>query len=239
MLKFMLLNVRLKEEQSLKKIVIAIDGPAGSGKSTIAKSLSKRYGVYYLDTGSMYRAVAYKVIKESLDLSDDKTLNSLLNNFDLKISFDGDIQHTIIDGEDVGENIRTEEVSNKASDIATIEIIRIKLVEIQRSFVNEYGGIVDGRDIGSYVLPSADFKFYITANIEERANRRYKEYIEKGQEANIENLKIKMAERDAQDMGRKFAPLVKANDAIEIDTSGLTIEQVLNKILECIGENHE
>lgn len=218
----------------MNKLVIAIDGPAGSGKSTIAKIISKRFNIYYLDTGAMYRSVAYKCIKENIDIKDMSKLKSLRDSLNMKIEFAGDKQIIFIDGEDVSDKIRTEVLSKGASAVATSKDVRLKLVEIQREFAKDNGCVMDGRDIGSFVLPNAEYKFYLTASSEERAKRRYLEYLEKGQEVDFNDLKKAIEERDEQDMSREFAPLVKAENAIEIDTTGHDIVAVLNKILSYI-----
>jgi cytidylate kinase len=218
----------------LYKSVIAIDGPAGSGKSTIAKIIAKRFNIYYLDTGAMYRAVAYKCIKENIDIKDVTRVKSLCESLHMKIKFDGDKQIIFIDDEDVSDKIRTEELSKGASAVATNKEVRLKLVEIQREFAQAHGCVMDGRDIGSFVLPDAEYKFYLTASSEERAKRRYLEYLHKGQELDFSELKKSIEERDKQDMSRDFAPLIKASNAIEIDTTGLDIESVLNQILSYI-----
>ncbi len=218
----------------MNKIVIAIDGPSGSGKSTIAKALSKKYSIHYLDTGAMYRAVALKVLKDDIDILNLQQIINTLKSLQLRIDFSKGIQITLLDEEDVTEKIRTEEVSLKASDVATIPEVRLKLVELQRQFGLQNGCVMDGRDIGTYVFPDADYKFYITASIEERAKRRYIEYMEKGLDVNLESIKARLEERDHQDKERNFAPLKKAEDAYEIDTSGLDIEKVLEKICSFI-----
>lgn len=223
----------------MRNIVIAIDGPAGSGKSTIAKELSSKYGVFYLDTGAMYRAVAYLTIVGKIDFSSEPQMNDLMNKLDLTIKFDGTVQRTLVNGEDVTDKIRTEEVAKVSSDVATLENVRVKLVEIQRDFVMKNGGIVDGRDIGSYVLPDADYKFYITATVKERATRRSLEYKEKGLDISIDDILRTIEKRDAQDMNRKFAPLIKTIDAIEIDTTGIDIKKVIERIIGVVGEKYE
>lgn len=222
----------------MNKTIIAVDGPAGSGKSTIAKFLSQKFGIFYLDTGAMYRAVGYKMIREKINLDDSDSIKKLCDELSLDIKFENDLQRTLIDGEDVTDKIRTEEVSIKASQIATSKEIRLKLVDIQRQFAQNNGCVMDGRDIGSFVLPNADYKFYITASSHERATRRYNEYIQKGQEVDFDTLKSQIESRDQVDMTRKFVPLVKAEGAIEIDTTGIKIEMVMEKILSYIKEKH-
>jgi cytidylate kinase len=218
------------------KTVIAIDGPAGSGKSTVAKLISQKRGIFYLDTGAMYRAVAYKIIKDKLDITDNDKIQQFCSKLKLEIKFDGDTQVTMLDGVDVSNKIRTEEISKKASDIAVIPQIRLLLVDIQRKFGEENGCVVDGRDIGTYVFPDAQHKFFITASSHERAMRRYQEYLAQNQVISFEDLKKQIEARDFNDMNRKFAPLKRAEDAILIDTTGLSIDEVLNKIYSYIDK---
>ncbi|HHX18499.1 MAG TPA: (d)CMP kinase [Clostridium sp.] len=212
-----------------KKISIAIDGPAGAGKSTIAKLISKKLGILYLDTGAMYRAVALKAINENIDTLDEEKLSKLVENINIEIVYSKDEQKIILDGEDVSSLIRTPEVSIGASNVATIPDVRIKMVELQRKISSESSVVMDGRDIGSYVLPNADVKIFLNADIKERAKRRYSEQLSKN--ITLEEVLKDIEYRDKNDSSRSFAPLIKASDAIEIDTTNMSIDEVVNTIL--------
>lgn len=217
-----------------KFIRIALDGPSGSGKSTIAKNLSKKLNILYLDTGAMYRATALKAIKLNVDTLDEKKVSEFIDEIDLKIEYANGSQITILDGEDVSEKIREPQVSMQASNISSLKCVRLKMVEMQRKIASERSCVLDGRDIGSFVLPDADYKFYITASSDVRADRRFKELSLKGHKVDFNELKQEIEQRDYNDKHRDFAPLVKANDAIEIDTSFMNIEQVVNKVISYI-----
>jgi cytidylate kinase len=212
-----------------KKISIAIDGPAGAGKSTIAKLISKKLGILYLDTGAMYRAVALKAINENIDTLDEEKLSKLVENINIEIVYSKDEQKIILDGEDVSSLIRTPEVSIGASNVATIPDVRIKMVELQKKISSESSVVMDGRDIGSYVLPNADVKIFLNADIKERAKRRYSEQLSKN--ITLEEVLKDIEYRDKNDSSRSFAPLIKASDAIEIDTTNMSIDEVVNTIL--------
>lgn len=217
-----------------KHFSIALDGPSGSGKSTIAKFLSKKLDILYLDTGAMYRATALKTIKCGFDSFDEKGVLTFINDIDLEIKYINGAQHTFLDGEDVSEKIREPHVSMAASNVSSLKPVRIKMVEMQRKIASQMSCVLDGRDIGSYVLPNADFKFYITASVDVRADRRYKELVLKGHKVDFEELKKEIEQRDYNDKTRDFAPLTKAEDAFEIDTSYMTIEQVIRKVTSYI-----
>lgn len=219
-------------------ISIAIDGPAGAGKSTIAKLLSKRLRILYLDTGAMYRAVALKAIKSNINTKDTDKISELVKNIDIQITFDTDGQHVILDKDDVTHAIRTKEVTIGSSDVAVVPAVRLKMVELQRKIASESSVVMDGRDIGTYVLPNADFKFFLTASLHERANRRFHEMCEKNMDVTYEEVCKDIAYRDQNDSSREFAPLKKAEDAIEIDTTNLTIEEVVDKITEVIDNEY-
>jgi len=219
----------------LARINIAIDGPAGAGKSTIAKSISKLLGIIYLDTGAMYRAVALKAINSGIDTKDEEKLSSLVENIDIKIEYKGNEQRVILEGKDVTELIRTPEVSIGASDVSAIPKVRLKMVELQREIAANNDVVMDGRDIGTFVLPDAKYKFFLTASIEERARRRYEELIARGmKDAKLKDVMKDISYRDKNDSTRAFAPLVKAEDAIEIDTTYLSISEVVDRILSYI-----
>ena len=217
-------------------ITIAIDGPAGAGKSTIAKILSKSLGITYLDTGAMYRTVALKAIREGINTRDEASLEKLVSDIDIKIEYHENEQHIFLDGEDVSGKIRTPEVSKGASDVSAVKAVRIRMVELQREIAAGQSVVMDGRDIGTFVLPDAKYKFFLNASLEERARRRYKEQIEKGiKDITLEDVMRDIEYRDKNDSSRDFAPLAKAEDAIEIDTTDMTVQQVVEKILSIIG----
>ncbi len=217
-----------------KIIRIALDGPSGSGKSTIAKRLSQKLNILYLDTGAMYRATALKAISLGIDTLDDKGVATFIDDINLEIKYIDGTQHTYLDDEDVSEKIREPHVSMAASNISSLKCVRLKMVDMQRKIASQMSCVLDGRDIGSFVLPNADFKFYITASSEVRADRRYKELTLKGHKVDFNELKKEIEQRDYNDKNRDFAPLTKAKDAIEIDTSFMTIEQVTNNVLSHI-----
>ena len=217
-----------------KIIRIALDGPSGSGKSTIAKRLSQQLNILYLDTGAMYRATALKALALGIDTFDEEGVKTFINDIDLQIKYIDGTQHTFLDGEDVSERIREPHVSMAASNISSLKVVRLKMVEMQRKIASEMSCVLDGRDIGSYALPNADYKFYITASSQVRADRRYKELTLKGHKVDFNQLKEEIEQRDFNDKNRDFAPLTKAEDAIEIDTSFMTIEQVINTVLSNI-----
>ena len=211
-------------------LVIAIDGPAGSGKSTVAKLISKKYNIPYLDTGAMYRALGYFLNTEKIDVNDEKTVIKKLDDIQMQIKFDNETQHVIVNGIDTTPFIRNYEVSKLASDVSKHKDVRIKLVSIQREFAENNSVVLDGRDIGTYVLPNAKFKFYLTASPEERAKRRCKEMKDKGVDIEYNAVLADINQRDYNDSHRAFAPLKKADDAIEIDTTGYSINEVLDLI---------
>ncbi len=216
------------------KFSIALDGPSGSGKSTLAKFLSQKLNVLYLDTGAMYRACAVKAIKMGIDTFDEKGVSSFINDIDLQIKYVDGAQRTYLDGEDVSEKIREPHVSMAASNVSSLKCVRLKMVDMQRKIAGEMSCVLDGRDIGSYVLPNADYKFYITASVEVRAKRRFDELTLKGHNVDFEELKKEIEQRDFNDKNRDFAPLRQAEDAIKIDTSNMSIEQVIAKVLDYI-----
>ncbi|MBR2498272.1 MAG: (d)CMP kinase [Clostridia bacterium] len=217
-----------------KIIRIALDGPSGSGKSTVAKKLSSKLNILYLDTGAMYRATALKALSLNIDTFDEEGVKTFIYDINLEIEYIDGTQHTYLDGEDVSERIREPHVSMAASNISSLKCVRLKMVEMQREIASKMSCVLDGRDIGSYVLPNADYKFYITASVDVRADRRFKELTLKGHKVNFEELKQEIEQRDYNDRTREFSPLVKAQDAIEIDTSFMNIEQVLGKVLSII-----
>jgi cytidylate kinase len=213
---------------------IAIDGPAGAGKSTVAKLLAKQLNIIYLDTGAMYRAIALKAIEQGVDVSDTDALSVLLEDTDIDISYVDEQQHVLLDGRDVTDIIRTPEVSDGASKVAVIPAVRLKLVELQRRIARMHDVVMDGRDIGTFVLPNADVKFYLTASIEERARRRLEEMRARGYEHSLDDVKDDIKARDKNDSEREFAPLRKADDAILIDSTDKTVDEVVEEMLSFI-----
>lgn len=209
---------------------IAIDGPGGAGKSTIAKEIAKKLDIDYIDTGAMYRAVAYKVIRDGTDISNKEELTGMLASTDIDFS-KGSI---FLDGECIDGKIRTPEISAKASEVSALAPVRTKLVELQRKMGSEKSVIMDGRDIGTNVLKDAEFKFFLTASVDERAERRYKELIEKGEDVSFDEVRADICQRDKNDMERELNPLRKADDAVEVDTTGLNIKQVVDVVLKNI-----
>ena len=217
-----------------KKITIALDGPSGSGKSTVAKELSKKLNILYLDTGAMYRATAVKAISLAIGTLDEKGVETFIHDIDLKIKYVNGAQRTFLDGVDVSEKIREPHVSMAASNISSLKSVRLKMVEMQRKIASEESCVLDGRDIGSFVLPDAEYKFYVTATVAVRAKRRFDELKAKGHNVDYNQLEQEIEQRDYNDKHRDFAPLVKANDAVEIDTSEMSINEVVEKILSYI-----
>ena len=203
---------------------IAIDGPSGSGKTTIAKALSERLGIAYLDTGAMYRSVAYYIAGLNISASDEQGVKSVLDNIELKVEYSQGVNRLFVNGEEVTDKIRTPEISMSASTVSKIKEVRLKLVALQREIARKVSCVLDGRDIGSFVLPEADYKFYLTADVDERAKRRFLELKAKGENVTIDGVKEAMIARDAQDEKRAFAPLVVPQGAFVVDTTNLTIE---------------
>ena len=216
-------------------INIAIDGPSGAGKSSIAKAVSSRLGYLYIDTGAMFRSLAYKALSLGIDISNEHSkLKSMLLETSLTIERIDGSQHMILDGCDITDKIRTPEVSKAASDIAVIDFIRAWLLELERSLAKQNNCIMDGRDIGTHVLPHADVKIFLTASSEVRAQRRLKELKEKGIETNFEDVLAEMKYRDKQDSEREVAPLKKADGAVLADTSEKTFDESVELILDII-----
>ena len=220
----------------MSNINIAIDGPAGAGKSTIAKAIAQKLDMIYLDTGAMYRGIAYKAIKNKISPTDENKVLPMLENTELRIKYDEDGQHVLVDDEDVTLFIRTPEISRGASDISAIPAVRHKLVEVQREIAANNNVIMDGRDIGSYVLPNANYKFYVTAKPEERARRRFNELKEKETLGNktLHDILEDIITRDKNDSTRAFAPLKKVDDAIEIDTTEMTIAESIQSVINIV-----
>lgn len=216
----------------MKEFIVTVDGPAGSGKSTIAKIIAKKYGFTYLDTGAMYRMIALYALENSVDLEDSKAIESMLENTKLDIVGN----QFFLNGRDVSEEIRTPRVSAVVSPVSAIKEVRVKLVELQREISKGKKIILDGRDIGTVVFPNGDVKIYLVASPEERAKRRLKEYEQKGVEADYESVLASIKERDYIDSTRKESPLKKAQDAHEIDSSTMSIDEVVEIISKYIDE---
>lgn len=210
---------------------IAIDGPSGAGKSTIAKALASILKIDYIDTGAMYRAIGYKIVKEGVNMYDEAALASMLKTTDVDLS-EGKV---FLDGEDVSGKIRTPEMSKMASDCSALGAVRVKLVELQRGMAKAKSVIMDGRDIGTNVLTDAKYKIYLTATVEERAGRRYKELMEKGEDVTFEQVLEDMKQRDHNDSTRALNPLRKADDAVEIDSTNMKFQEVVDRILEIVN----
>lgn len=211
---------------------IAIDGPAGAGKSTIAKAFAKRLSYIYVDTGAMYRAMALYLLREGISAEDVSGIEKACERADISLVHEGGVQKVLLNGEDVSSLMRSEEVGNMASASAQNGKVREKLVELQRQLAARTDVVMDGRDIGTCVLPKADVKIYLTASVHTRAVRRYKEYLEKGMEADLARIEEDIEKRDHQDMNREISPLKRAADAVLLDSSDLTIEEVLDAMME-------
>ncbi|MBQ1341346.1 MAG: (d)CMP kinase [Erysipelotrichaceae bacterium] len=212
-------------------INIAIDGPSASGKSTIAKELCKELNYKHLDTGAMYRCVALKVKRTDTDYDDEEEMKKLLESINIDFTPEGAV---LLDGEDVSREIRTDEISMLASTVSAKPIVRKHLVKIQQQIAKDKGYVMDGRDIGTVVLPDAEVKIFLVASVETRAQRRFLENKQRGIECNLRELKQEIVERDYQDTHRKHSPLRKAKDAIEIDTSNMNIDEVLDAVLNIV-----
>ena len=211
-------------------MIIAVDGPAGAGKSTISKLIAKKLNINYIDTGAMYRAVTYKCLSEGVDVKNEEAVIEVAKRTDIDFR-DNNIY---LDSKVVNEEIRTREVSANVSDVAKIKEVRYLMVDVQREIGTRNDVILDGRDIGSNVFPNADYKFFLVATPEERGRRRYKELCEKGFEGTLEEIIKDIEKRDEIDSNREFAPLKKADDAIEIDTTGLGIDEVVEVVVSKI-----
>lgn len=217
-------------------INIAIDGPAGAGKSTIAKAVAKELGLIYLDTGAMYRAVAYAALKNGTDVSDAKGVAALLEGLKMDIRYEDGVQLIFVNGENVTPYLRTPEMSKAASDISALPVVRYKMVEMQREFAATRDVVLDGRDIGTFVLPDANCKFYMTASPEERAKRRFEELRLKGENCSYDDVLNDIIKRDYNDSHREVAPLKQADDAVYLDTTTLTIGQVVAAVEKVVKE---
>lgn len=213
-------------------LIVAIDGPAGAGKSTIAKSVAKKLGAIYVDTGAMYRAMALHAINNNINADNSDAICKVCQEADVSIAFENGEQVVLLNGNNVNGLIRTEEVGNMASAVAVNVPVREKMVALQRKLAETSDVVMDGRDIGTVVLPHANPKIYLTASAKVRAKRRSDELIAKGMEVNIDEIEKDIIERDYRDMNREVSPLKKADDAILIDSSDMTIEEVQNAIID-------
>jgi len=210
---------------------VAVDGPAGAGKSTIAKAVAKKLGLIYVDTGAMYRAMALHMLKTGVDIEDDAAVIAECVKPDITIKYEDGIQVVYLNGENVNAYLRTEEVGNAASKTSVLMPVRVRLVELQRKLAAESDCIMDGRDIGTCVLPNADVKIYLTASSAVRAKRRYDELTAKGEVCDIAEIQRIIEERDYRDMNREASPLKQAEDAILVDTSDMTVQEVTDRII--------
>lgn len=217
---------------------IAIDGPAGAGKSSIARLVAKKLSFVYFDTGAMYRAMALYCVKQGIDTKDGAQVESRCDEMDINILFEDGEQQVYLNGENVSGEIRSEQVGNQASVVALYPKVREKLVSLQRQMAASSDVIMDGRDIGTVVLPDAEVKIYLTASSAVRAERRYKELQEKGIECDLKQIEEDIIARDRQDMNREVSPLRQAEDAVLLDSSDLSIEEVVERILSIVRESH-
>lgn len=215
---------------------IAIDGPSGAGKSSLAKAVAKELGIVYVDTGALYRTIGYYVTQKGLDPKDAMAVEGVLPEIRIELKFENGTQYVYLNGENLGDKIRRPEISMAASAVSAIPAVRAFLLETQKSIARTHSVIMDGRDIGTVILPEADVKIFLFASDEARAMRRTKELAEKGMTANYEDVLREMRQRDAQDRGREVAPAIPAPDAIMFDNSELTVEGSVAKLLEIVRE---
>ena len=215
---------------------IALDGPAGAGKSTIAKIIAKRLGLPYLDTGAMYRAMALCALSEGVSLTDAEGVDELLNRTDIQVVYKPDGQHVLVNGEDVTGRIREEEIGKGASLISKLRCVRDKLAGMQRDIAHETHAVLDGREIGTFVIPETPYKFSVTATAEERAMRRVRQLEEKGESPDYQLILKDIEARDYQDSHRDYAPLKQAEDAVLIDTTHMTIDEAVDAVLKALEE---
>lgn len=211
---------------------IAVDGPAGAGKSTIARLAAKELGFIYVDTGAMYRAIALYLLDNDTDINDEAALKSALDNININIVYENNVQHVFLNLQDVSTEIRSEKVGKMASTSSALAPVRAKLLDLQRDIAAKNDVIMDGRDIGTNILPNAELKIYLTASVDVRAQRRYKELQLHGENPDLEEIKKGIEQRDYQDMNRDIAPLKQAEDAVYLDTSDMDIPEVVDKIIQ-------
>lgn len=218
-----------------KKIIIAIDGPAASGKSSAAKYLAEKLGFVYLDTGAMYRAVTYLALKNNIQ-NDTKAIVELVKNLDMRLEFKNGLTNVFVDGEDVTDFIRSPEVSSMVSEVSIIPEVRNELVKLQRKIGENVDLVAEGRDTTTVVFPNADLKVFLTADIDERTKRRFEEYLLKGRTVTFEDVRANLSKRDRIDSSREHSPLSKADDAFELDTTNLTIDEEIQKIVDRVNQ---
>ena len=216
---------------------IAIDGPAGAGKSTISKKVAKELGFVYIDTGAMYRAVGLKAVRCGVDTKDREGVVALLPHLDIDIRHEGVEQYIYLDGENVSDKIRTPEISMAASNVSAIPEVRVAMVDMQRKLASNHDVVMDGRDIGTFVLPDAQIKIFLTASVDARAKRRYDELIEKGADVKFEDVRSEMELRDKNDSTREVSPLKVADGARIIDTSELSLEDSIKAVADYVRSN--
>ena len=216
-------------------IAVAIDGPAGAGKSSIARKVAEEIGFIYVDTGALYRSIGLHMLKKNIFPGDEQAVPRELEHVDIALEFKDGEQRVILCGEDVSDLIRTSEVSTASSQVSAIPAVREFLLELQKNMAKTHNVIMDGRDIGTVVLPDAQVKVFLTASAEERAKRRHKEMLEKGNEADLSAILEEIKERDERDANREIAPLVPAKDAVFVDTTGMTMQEVIDTLKELIA----
>lgn len=221
----------------MKKIIVAVDGPAGAGKSTLSKVAARKLGLTYIDTGAMYRACALMALETGVDVRNETVpLHRMFDEFELKLKTEDGEERVILNDVDITREIREPHISIGASYISAIPYVRDKMVELQRKTAETESVLMDGRDIGTNVFPNADVKIFLTADVEKRAERRYKELLEKGENVTLEDVKADIKKRDENDSSRSYAPLRMADDAIVVDTSDLTISESIDKLISVITE---
>ena len=215
---------------------IAIDGPAGAGKSTIAKKVAKELDFVYVDTGALYRAIAHYLVTNKIDIEKDEVLSKACEEITVAIEYENSVQQVYLNGENVTPYLRTEETGNMASKSSAKAPVRAALLDLQRDMAKQYNVVMDGRDIGTNVLPDAEVKIYLTASSKERAGRRYKELVEKGEKPDFDRIEADIIERDERDMNRAIAPLKQAEDAVLVDSSDMGIDEVVDTILSIVRD---
>ena len=220
-------------------IQIAIDGPSGAGKSTVAKALANKLGIVYVDTGALYRTIGYAAIERGVGTKDAAALEAMLPEIHIDVKYEDGVQCVYLNGENLGDRIRRPEISMAASDVSSVPVVRAFLLDTQREIARRNSVVMDGRDIGTVILPDADIKIFMVASAEARAERRTKELEEKGMPASYEDVLREMKERDAQDSGRAIAPAIPAPDAIHLDNSYMSVDESVDAVLRIIAERNK